>query len=86
MILSGPSGSGKSTSLNVLARALNRLNALLFAPDHSKDELTTERDFMFYAKNKLGVCYHTLDGVIMLSLQALKKLPLSRSCTSRAMS
>ena len=57
VILSGPSGSGKSTSLNILARALNRLNALLFAPDHSKDELTTERDFMFYVKNKLQVCW-----------------------------
>ena len=71
MILSGPSGSGKSTSLNILARALNRLNALLFAPDHSKDELTTDRDFMFYAKNKLGVCiWQASDNAVLLMLQS----------------
>ena len=55
VILAGPSGSGKSTSLCILSRALNRLNALLFAPDHSKDELTAERDFMYHAKQKLQV-------------------------------
>ncbi|XP_060599368.1 dynein heavy chain domain-containing protein 1-like [Ruditapes philippinarum] len=53
VICTGPAGSGKSTCLSVLSRALNRLNYLLFAPDHSKDELTTDRDFVFHAKNKL---------------------------------
>nr|XP_022307447.1 dynein heavy chain domain-containing protein 1-like isoform X3 [Crassostrea virginica] len=53
VILIGPAGCGKTTCSQTLARATNRLNYLLFAPDHSKDELTTNRDLIYYAKNKL---------------------------------
>ncbi|XP_062587861.1 dynein heavy chain domain-containing protein 1-like, partial [Saccostrea cucullata] len=53
VILIGPAGCGKTTCSQTLARATNRLNFLLFAPDHSKDELTTNRDLIYYAKNKL---------------------------------
>uniref|UniRef100_A0A8W8M9M4 AAA+ ATPase domain-containing protein n=1 Tax=Magallana gigas TaxID=29159 RepID=A0A8W8M9M4_MAGGI len=53
VILIGPAGCGKTTCSRTLARATNRLNFLLFAPDHSKDELTTNRDLIYYAKNKL---------------------------------
>ncbi|XP_056008158.1 dynein heavy chain domain-containing protein 1-like [Ostrea edulis] len=53
VVLIGPAGSGKTTCSQTLARATNRLNFLLFAPDHSKDELTTNRDLIYYAKNKL---------------------------------
>lgn len=60
VICTGPSGSGKSTCLSVLSRALNRLNYLLFAPDHSKDELTTDRDFLYHAKHKLQVFAFTI--------------------------
>lgn len=56
IILSGPSGSGKSTATQTLSRAINRLNYLLFAPDHSKDELATDRDLIFHQKKKLKVC------------------------------
>lgn len=55
VILIGPAGCGKTTCSRTLARATNRLNFLLFAPDHSKDELTTNRDLIYYAKNKLKV-------------------------------
>ncbi|KAL3832089.1 hypothetical protein ACJMK2_023767 [Sinanodonta woodiana] len=53
VILYGQAGSAKTTCLGVLARALNRLNYLLFAPDHSKDELSTDRDMLFQSKQKL---------------------------------
>ncbi|XP_052798483.1 dynein heavy chain domain-containing protein 1-like isoform X5 [Mya arenaria] len=53
VIITGAAGSGKSTCLGVLARALNRLNYLLFAPDHSKEELTTDRGMAFHTKQKL---------------------------------
>lgn len=55
VIMTGAPGSGKSTCLGVLARALNRLNYLLFAPDHSKDELNTDRDYLLHTKQKLQV-------------------------------
>ncbi|XP_069111192.1 dynein heavy chain domain-containing protein 1-like isoform X2 [Argopecten irradians] len=50
VILCGPAGSGKTTCCTTLGRAYNRLNYLLFAPDHSKDELNT--DFVIQGKQK----------------------------------
>ncbi|KAJ8313859.1 hypothetical protein KUTeg_008420 [Tegillarca granosa] len=53
VIMCGQSGSGKTTCCQTLARALNRLNYLLFAPDHSKDELTTDKDVFYHSKKKV---------------------------------
>ncbi|XP_048242736.1 dynein heavy chain domain-containing protein 1-like [Haliotis rufescens] len=52
VILTGQAGSGKSTCSTMLARAINFLNYKLFAPDHSKDELTTDRDLVFQYKTQ----------------------------------
>ncbi|XP_052095798.1 dynein heavy chain domain-containing protein 1-like isoform X11 [Mytilus californianus] len=71
IILSGPSGSGKSTATQTLSRAINRLNYLLFAPDHSKDELATDRDLIFHQKKKLK---ETLDKVGELDEEFLSAL------------
>ena len=65
VILIGPAGCGKTTCSQTLARATNRLNYLLFAPDHSKDELTTNRDLIYYAKNKLKVCSCSISMVLI---------------------
>ncbi|KAH3716367.1 hypothetical protein DPMN_059088 [Dreissena polymorpha] len=59
VIITGASGSGKSTCVGVLARALNRLNYLLFAPDHSKDELSTDRGVLNQVQHKLKVWKHS---------------------------
>ncbi|KAK6166840.1 hypothetical protein SNE40_023452 [Patella caerulea] len=53
VIITGDAGSGKSTVCRVLSQAINMLNYKLFAPDHSKDELTTDRDTVFAMKQKL---------------------------------
>jgi hypothetical protein len=37
------------------------MNYLLFAPDHSKDELATDRDLIFHQKKKLKVCKLEID-------------------------
>ena len=66
IILTGMSGSGKSTCCQTLSRAINRMNYLLFAPDHSKDELATDRDLIFHQKKKLKVrryCRSVLNGI-----------------------
>ena len=65
VILIGPAGCGKTTCSQTLARATNRLNYLLFAPDHSMDELTTNRDLIYYAKNKLKVCSCSISMVLI---------------------
>ncbi|GFR96319.1 dynein heavy chain domain-containing protein 1-like [Elysia marginata] len=53
VILVGQPGSGKTKVFHTLARAINMLNYKLYAPDHSKDELSTERDVLFQSKQKL---------------------------------
>ena len=57
VVLVGPAGSGKSTCCQVLSRAINLLNYKLFAPDHSNDELTTDRNVVFQSTQKLKVGY-----------------------------
>lgn len=68
IILSGPTGSGKSTAWLTLSRAINRLNYLLFAPDHSKDELSTDRDLIFHQKKKLKVSQHSMGYFFKVSV------------------
>ncbi|XP_035825634.1 dynein heavy chain domain-containing protein 1 [Aplysia californica] len=53
VILTGQTGSGKTKAYHTLARAINLLNYKQYAPDHSKDELSTERDVLFQTKQKL---------------------------------
>ena len=60
VILVGQPGSGKTKVFHTLARAVNMLNYKLYAPDHSKDELSTDRDVLFQSKQKLKVSIITL--------------------------
>ncbi|KAL8594105.1 hypothetical protein ACOMHN_000817 [Nucella lapillus] len=53
VVLVGPAGSGKTTCCHVLSRAINLRNYKLFAPDHSNDELTTDRNVVFQSTQKL---------------------------------
>ncbi|XP_076466624.1 dynein heavy chain domain-containing protein 1-like isoform X2 [Babylonia areolata] len=55
VVMVGPAGSGKSTCCHVLARAINLRNYKLFAPDHSNDELTTDRNVVFQSGQKLKI-------------------------------
>ncbi|XP_070211333.1 dynein heavy chain domain-containing protein 1-like isoform X3 [Littorina saxatilis] len=74
VVLVGPAGSGKSTCCHVLSRAINLLNYKLFAPDHSSDDLTTDRNVVFQSTQKLKLLRHIDEDLKPKASTGLKKL------------
>nr|KAG5709415.1 hypothetical protein BaRGS_029264 [Batillaria attramentaria] len=68
------SGSGKSTCCHILSRAINLLNYKLFAPDHSNDELTTDRNVVFQSQQKLKLLRGIDEDLKPKASTGLKKL------------